>query len=295
LKKLALLGFPVAYSVSPDIHNAAFEEAGLDWRYEAMEVAPDELMAALASMRLEDWRGANLTIPHKEAALPLLDEIDPSAGQTLAVNTVVNKRGHLVGYNTDLHGFMRDLGAHWQVPTTGRALILGAGGGARAVAFGLAQEGLDLTLIARSTRRAERLAEDVRESYKVEVAAHPWVRQSFVEAAHRCVLVVNTTPLGMRPNTQDSPWPSGVPLPPAAFVYDLIYTPRDTRLVRMAHQSGVRAVSGSGMLLEQAALSFELWTGQRAPRERMRTALGAALDSSERRENQPDLREVPDA
>ncbi|GMR10450.1 MAG: shikimate dehydrogenase [Anaerolineae bacterium] len=298
MKKFVLLGSPVAHSFSPAIQNAAFEAAGLDWRYEAMEVAPEELAAAIASMRADGWLGANVTIPHKEAVLPHLDEMDPSAIQTSAVNTIVNKEGHLVGHNTDLQGFMRDLGAHWRVPRTGRSFILGTGGAARAVTFGLAQEGLDLSLIARTASHAERLAEDLRRYHELELAVLPWARDSFAKAASQCALIVNATPLGMMPDVHRSPWPDDVALPPAAFIYDLVYSPRETRLVQQAQLSGLKAASGAGMLLEQAALSYELWTGLRAPRERMRAALGKALEQSRplgRTDVQHDHREVLDA
>ncbi|MFQ5922407.1 MAG: shikimate dehydrogenase [Anaerolineales bacterium] len=298
MKKFVLLGSPAAHSFSPAIQNAAFNEAGFDWRYEAVEVTPEELAATIVSMRKHGWLGANVTIPYKETVLPLLDEIAPSAVQTSAVNTIVNKSGHLVGHNTDLRGFIRDLRTHWQVPRTGRSLILGAGGAARAVAFGLAQEGLDLSLIARSVRRAEQLAEDVRRNHELEVAALPWARESFVKTASQCTLIVNATPLGMMPDIQISPWPGDVPFPAAAFVYDLIYSPKETQLVQQAQRSGLRAASGAGMLLEQAAHSYELWTGLRAPRERMRDALEDALVRASawgRTEDQPDRREVLDA
>ncbi|MCH7610054.1 MAG: shikimate dehydrogenase [Chloroflexi bacterium] len=298
MKKVVLLGAPVAHSFSPTIQNAAFKEADLDWRYQALEIAPGNLGATLARMREEGWPGANVTIPFKEAVSPLLDEIDPSADRTSAVNTIVNNNGHLVGHNTDLRGFMTDLKAHWQVPSAGPSLILGAGGAARAVAFGLAGEGLDLTFIARSSGRAERLAEDVRRGGAADVATLPWAREFFVNSSSQCILVVNATPLGMMPNIRKSPWPDDLPLPPDAFVYDLVYSPPETRLVQQAHQSGIEAVSGAGMLLEQAALSFELWTGQTAPRERMRAALGKALGRSSawgKLAGQPNRREVLDA
>ena len=277
VKKFVLLGSPVAHSFSPAIQNAAFSQAGLDWRYEAMEVAPEQLAATIASMRKHGWPGANVTIPFKEAVLPLLDEIDPSAARTTAVNTIVNKDGHLVGHNTDLQGFTRDLRIEWQAQGTGRSLILGAGGGARAVAFGLAEEGHDLLFIARTAARVERVVEELRRDYAVEAEILPWTEESFVKATSQCSLIVNATPLGMTPNSQISPWPDDVPLPPAAFIYDLVYSPRDTRLVQQARQAGLQAVSGSGMLLEQAALSYELWTGLRAPRAQMREAPEKAL------------------
>jgi shikimate dehydrogenase len=295
VKKIVLLGSPVAHSFSPAIQNAAFETAGLDYRYEAMDVPPEELAVTITGMRANGWLGANVTIPHKEAVLPLLDEIHQSAVQTSAVNTIVNKDGHLVGHNTDLQGFMRDLQSHWQIPRAGRSLILGAGGGARAAAFGLAQEGLDLLLIARTATRAEKVAQDIRRNFTVEVGILPWAGESFMSAASQCSLIVNATPLGMKPDNQTSPWPGDVRLPPSAFIYDMVYSPRDTLLLKQAQQSGLRAVSGSGMLLEQAALSYELWAGHRAPRAQMREALEESLEKPQFKERSKVQDEVLDA
>lgn len=287
--QVELLGYPVAHSLSPALHNAAFAAVGLDWRYRAVEVLPQHLAPAVEALRSDDRAGANLTIPHKQAVVPLLDELRPSGVQTSAVNTIVNDRGRLVGHNTDMAGFLQDLRAHWQVPTGGRAVILGAGGAARAVAFGLAQHGLDLWLISRSAGRAAELAQSIHRSLSSKVEALPWTRRSFSQVKRHCDLVVNATPLGMRPQGDLTPWPDEVPLPPSAFVYDLVYAPGETKLVRRARQSGLPAAAGGGMLLEQAALSFELWTGLPAPRTRMQAALDAALERS------PDRRAVPRA
>ena len=285
VRKVVLLGSPVAHSLSPVMQGAAFAAAELNWRYEAIEVDPQGLPAAIRRMRADGWAGANVTIPLKEKVLPLLDELDASASQTLACNTIVNEEGCLVGHNTDLPGFLRDLQAHWQDPRSGPSLILGAGGAARAVAFGLAQLGLDLRVIARSASRAASLAEDVRRGHPVEVTAFPWTPESFEQAAGRCRLIVNATPLGMLPLDRRPPWPEDVQLPPGAFVYDLVYTSRETPFVRQARLAGLEARSGAGMLLEQGALSYELWTGLSAPRERMRAALDSALEHAQAQES----------
>ncbi len=295
MRKIVLLGSPVAHSISPEIQNVAFQTSGLDIRYEALEVAPEELGSTLASLRANNWLGANVTIPYKEAILPLLDEIHPSADQAKAVNTIINNDGHLTGHNTDLRGFMRDLRVEWQPQGTGRSLILGAGGGARAVAFGLAEEGHNLLFIARTAARVERVVEEIRRDYAVEVEILPWTEGSFVKATSQCILIVNATPLGMTPNSQISPWPDDVPLPPTAFIYDLVYAPRDTRLVQQARQVGLQAVSGAGMLIEQAALSYEIWTGGSAPRVQMREALEKALMQSRFRKRSNVPNEVLDA
>lgn len=258
------------------MQNAGLAAVGLDWRYQAIETAPQDLAAAVKRLRSGTWVGANVTIPLKEVVVPLLDRLDPSAARTSAVNTIVVEAGRLAGYNTDVDGFLADLKAVWPLSAGGRALILGAGGAARAVAFGLAQHGLRLCLIARSAARASALAGDIRRMHPVDVAVAPWEKRSFA-ATGECRLVVNATPLGMPPNELVSPWPDEVPLPAGAFVYDLVYSPRETRLVRHARSSGLQAVTGAGMLLEQGARSFELWTGLLAPRERMRAALKQAI------------------
>ena len=295
MRKIVLLGFPVAHSLSPAIQNAAFEAAGLDIRYEAVEVSPEELAAVIATLRTSELMGANVTIPHKEAVLPLLDKIHPSAVLTSAVNTIVNSDGHLEGHNTDLKGFVRDLEANWKIPVNARSLILGAGGGARAVAFGLAQKGFDLLLIARNESRAEKVAEDIRRNYAADITTLPWNDESFATATGQCRLVVNATPLGMAPNDQASPWPSDVHFPPGAFIYDLVYSPRKTRLVQRARQAGLQALSGDGMLLNQATFAYELWVGRRAPRAEMREALDEVLEGPQFQEQLNVQTEVRDA
>jgi shikimate dehydrogenase len=280
MRRVVLLGSPVAHSLSPAIQGAAFEATGLDWRYQAVEVDGRALPDAIRRMRAEGWAGANVTIPLKETVLPLLDDLDPSASETRAVNTIVARGSTLVGHNTDLPGFLRDLQANWPVPVGGAAMILGAGGAARAVAFGLARLGLDLRLISRSAGRGEALGHAVRRVQPVDVQTLPWRRGSFERAADGSVLIVNATPLGMLSLEEYSPWPDGLPLPPGACVYDLVYTPRATRFVRQARLAGLHAISGAGMLVEQGALAFELWTGREAPRDRMRAAMEGALGSA---------------
>jgi len=295
-----LLGHPVEHSISPAIQAAAFNETGLDWIYEAIDIAPEALSEAVDRLRKGNWHGANVTIPHKHAVAPLLDVLADSAAQTSAVNTIARNANRLVGHNTDLPAFMKDLGSYFDLglrpdvdlgankinrsarldaPATGTGLILGAGGAARSVAFGLAQQGINLNIIARTVHTAQALAEDVLRIYSVDVDVSPWESESFAEARRDCTLVVNATPVGMLPYKQDTPWPAEVALPEHAFVYDLVYTPGETRLVRDARLAGLRAASGAGMLVEQAALSFELWTGIRAPRRTMRAALEQMLES----------------
>jgi len=303
VSRYVLLGHPVGHSISPAIQGAAFDEMGLDWTYEAIDIAPYELSEAIEGLRSGNWHGANVTIPHKQAVLPMLDDLAESASHTSTVNTIVRNENRLVGHNTDLPAFMNDLGGYFDLtPGTrpdidlgadknhrvarldaqrpGTGLILGAGGAARSVVFGLAQRGLNLRIIARTIRSAQALADDVLRSYSVEVDALQWKDESFAEAGRDCALIVNATPVGMLPHGRETPWPSGISLPKNAFVYDLVYTPSETLLLHDARLAGLSAASGAGMLVEQGALSFELWTGIHAPRRTMRAALERALDSS---------------
>ena len=282
--RFVLLGHPVGHSISPAIQGTAFDETGLDWIYEAIDVAPDELSEAVDRLRKGFWHGANVTIPHKQAVIPLLDDLTESAAHTFTVNTIVRSGNRLVGHNTDLPAFIKDLGARFDLTLDvqhGTALLLGAGGAARSVAFGLAQQGFSLNVIARTVRPAQALAKDVLRNYPVDVELLPWENDSFADAGRDCSLVVNATPVGMLPHEQDTPWPSEIALPGKAFVYDLVYTPSDTRLMGDARHAGLRGATGAGMLVEQGALSFELWTGIRAPRRAMQAALEAASENSD--------------
>lgn len=303
MRRFVLLGHPVGHSISPAIQGAAFDEMGLDWTYEAIDVAPGELSGAVDRLRNGIWRGANVTIPHKQAVIPLLDELAESAAHTSTVNTIVRDDNRLVGHNTDLPAFLKDLGTNFDLtsdvrpdidleaeqnnraagldaPGPGTGLILGGGGAARSVAFGLAQQGLNLKLIARTMHSARALAEDVVRKTSVDVAVLPWECDSFAEARRDCALIVNATPVGMLPHEQSTPWPDEIALPEKAFVYDLVYTPSETRLLRDARLAELSTASGAGMLIEQGALSFELWSGMRAPRRTMRAAFEQALKSS---------------
>lgn len=275
MKRVALLGYPLGHSVSPAMQNAALRARGLDWRYEAWEEPPEALAEAVARLREPDWAGANVTVPHKQAVLPLLDEVEERARAVGAVNTLVNRSGRLWGTNTDVEGFAADL-ARLGVAVAGRPVwLLGAGGAARAVAAALAAQGAWVSVLCRRLERGQALVRDLG----LDAAVLPWEAASFA-AAPPGALVVNATPLGMAPQAAACPWPEGVPLPEGAFVYDLVYNPRPTRLVARARAAGLGAADGLGMLVEQGARAFELWTGLDAPREVMWEAAEAALEVS---------------
>ena len=265
-----LIGRPVAHSLSPSMHNAAFAKLGLPHRYEARETADDQLAAALDRLRRDDILGANVTIPHKESVLRLLDEVDDEARRIGAVNTIVSRGARLIGYNTDKYGFEKALETQpRRTPSTDgfpfsneRILILGAGGAARACALALLEHGNNVDIANRDPARAEALARSIEvDGRRPQVV--PWPRGREPGDA-----VVNATPLGL--NGEEAL--EDVQLP--SWVIDLVPTAEETPLVKRAKATeNVTVVDGLSMLLHQAARSFELWTGVAAPLETMRAAL----------------------
>lgn len=271
--QLQLLGYPLAHSVSPAMHTAALAEVGLrGWSYTACPVPPDRLAAAVEALRRSGVVGANVTVPHKQAIMPLLDGVTPVAAAIGAVNTVVKQPdGSLIGHNTDAAGFLADLYV-LAVHIAGRpVLVLGAGGSARAVVAACASVGARVRVAARRHIQAEALLD------LATVTVYDWTPLGMLQACDEAALIVNGTPLGMAPHIEASPWLAGTPFPPSAFVYDLVYNPAQTRLTRDAQTAGLRAATGLGMLVEQGALAFELWTGHAAPRATMRRAAETAL------------------
>lgn len=270
---VALIGYPLKHSVSPAFQQVAFAYHRLDIHYEAWEREPFQLERALSLLRQPTVLGANITIPYKEAVLPLLDEVREGAIQVGAVNTIVHRRGKLSGYNTDAGGFLRALRENGNFePRGGRAVILGAGGAARGVGFALMQAGIkSITIINRTLHRAEALATCLQDAMSVtkqnpEIKALPWEENIFSEALASCHLVVNCTPIGMKHSSTegDSPLTARF-IPSDALVYDLVYNPVDTPLLQGAREAGARTLGGLAMLVYQGALSFELWTGKKAP------------------------------
>jgi len=273
--RLALLGYPLSHSLSPAMHNAALQAVGLsDWCYDTMPAELERLAEAVAVLRGSDYAGANVTVPHKEAIIPFLDGLTPVAEAIGAVNTIVKQGGQLIGHNTDAAGLLADLHAHDVHVSHRPVLILGAGGAARAVVAACAGVGAQIRLIARRREQAQSLMTDDQ-----LLDVFDWTPLGFLQASDNCALILNSTPLGMTPYIDASPWLDGTPFPPDAFVYDLVYNPAETLLARQARAAGLRAATGLGMLIEQGALAFELWTGKSAPREVMRKAAEARLNS----------------
>jgi shikimate dehydrogenase len=280
--KLGLVGYPLGHSLSPRLHAAALAALGLQGEYLLYPVAPDDAqgLAELArQVRAGELAGLNVTIPHKQNVIPLMDSLTEGATAIGAVNTLLMKDGALVGHNTDAPGFLKDLGRFLgdSVPARKKAIVLGSGGGARAVIHALVHDGWDVTVAAVLMDQAQALVQSLGGGSDIAGAlrAVPTGSDRLEALLDETALVVNASPVGMSPLTDESAWPAGLAFPSAAAVYDLVYNPRETRLVREARAAGLRATTGLGMLVEQAALSFECWTGQAAPREAMRAAAEA--------------------
>ncbi len=265
---VALLGHPVSHSLSPQIQNAAFRERGLALVYLAFDVPPDDLEAAVQGLKAVGFRGANVTVPHKEAVLPLLDEVAPLAATVGAVNTLVYQDAHLRGHNTDVDGFLQALEAGWRRPEGETCLVLGAGGAGRAVLAGLLAAGAGRVLLYnRTAQRAEDLC-----STAVgwgEGRCQTVTAGELSEALRQAKLVVNATSIGLKDGVKTYPLRADE-LTEEHVVMDLVYGSGPTPLLHEARKRGAITIDGSEMLVRQAALAFELWTGTSAPVEVMR-------------------------
>ena len=264
---LGLIGYPLEHSISPRIHSAAFRSCDLQGDYSLFPVLPDDkqgLEDLLVRVRSEKIMGLNVTIPHKQNIIPFLDELTPTAKAIGAINTIYFRNNKLIGDNTDAPGFQNDLNKFIGNRKSGignqkSALVIGAGGSARAVAYSLLNDGWQVTISSRRIEQAKSLSDSFQ---NVSIPENI----SDIELSN-IALIVNTTPVGMTPNINQSPWPDGLQLPHQAMVYDLVYNPRETKLVKDARTAGLSATTGLGMLIEQAALAFEIWTGHHPPRD----------------------------
>ncbi|MDX1546425.1 MAG: shikimate dehydrogenase [Rhodothermales bacterium] len=272
---VGLLGDPVAHSRSPRIHNAAFRAQGLPFVYVALPVRPADVAAAVRGLAALGFAGANVTVPHKQAVLPLLDTLSEQARAVGAVNTIVCRREDeavtLHGDNTDVAGFLAPLGS--EDLEGAEMLLFGGGGAARAATYALltAFRPARLTLAARTPARAEALARDLA-PYDVRGALRVVPPAEAAPAVRAARLLVNTTPLGMHPNPDGTPWPAAG-FHPGQLVYDLVYEPAWTRLLREAAAAGAQTLGGLEMLIQQAAAAYVQWTGRAMPLEAVRTAL----------------------
>lgn len=262
MQRYAIIGHPVSHSDSPRLHHAAFAAANLDCRYEPIDIDPTELREGIASLKASGIAGFNVTIPHKEAILPLLDRVDDTVRAVGAANTVVHRDGILTGHNTDIHGF-RALIAPFETAVNGGAVgVLGAGGASRAVLHVLTTSftARRIVVLNRTTERAEQIAAAFS-SPGVPVVPESLFQDDLQGLVGDLDVIINTTSVGMKPYTDASPL-EDVKFRKNQIVVDLIYTPAETVLLRGAREAGATVAGGLEMFLQQAAESFRLWTGK---------------------------------
>lgn len=281
-KVVGVFGYPVAHTLSPDIHNTAFAWANLNYVYLAFEVRPDGLARAINSLKVLKIEGVNLTIPHKEKVLPLLDWISPVAKQVGAVNTIKVKNGGLLGYNTDVEGFSRAL-KRSRIDAKNRAvLLIGAGGAARSVAVSLIRSGAsEITIANRTVSRANALAKLLCKLTNIPINVIPLDRRHLASAVRKGVLLINATSCGLK-KSDPMPIPADL-LHRKLVVCDLIYNPMKTPLLYRAETLGCKIMNGEAMLVYQAAQAWEIWTNRRPPLDQMFRVLHQALVTRERR------------
>jgi shikimate dehydrogenase len=279
MRSCYLIGYPVEHSMSALMHNAAFEELDLGYLYELKSVRPEALGRFTADeMRGESVRGANVTIPHKVSVMEHLDEVDPEATAIGAVNTIVNEGGWLKGYNTDGRGAMRALEEAYGDLRGTKAVVIGVGGAARAIGYHLSMVVDELSILNRTVSSAESLASSFKSlsGCNASVTATALTRENLRSGLVEADILINATPLGMTPETDKSPVDSDL-LHPELLVFDTVYNPLKTRLLREAEEAGARTLIGAKMLIYQGVASFELWTGVRAPEELMFEVVADAL------------------
>ena len=275
-KNLGIIGYPIGHTLSPTMQMAAIRAANLDYSYIAIPVQKGRLIMAVDGLRSLDFRGWNVTIPLKSLIPQLLDSLNADAKMIGAVNTVVNDGGRLTGYNTDVNGFLAALNEFGFMPEDCNATVLGAGGAARAVIWGLCKR--KAAHIAVGVRNPEKY-KDIIEDFKVfdAIDIYHWESDEFKEQLQQTDLLINTTPLGMTPNVDEMP-PVDISLvPEGALVYDVIYSPAKTKFLQKAEELGYPTLNGMTMLLYQGVEAFRLFTGVEPDEEVMLNALKEAL------------------
>ena len=269
----ALLGDPVEHSLSPCFQNAAFQHLSLDFIYLAFTVKAEDLRSAILGVRSLGFYGLNVTMPHKISVIQYLDELDENAEKIKSVNTMLNRDGRLIGYTTDGIGALNALKYNGVNPCGKKIVILGAGGASRSVSFALAKEAEELVILNRTVARAEKLVSDVRhlivrsEKIRWGGLTEENIRKELREAD----ILINATPVGMSPNEDETPVNKKY-IHPDLAVFDLVYHPLETRLLKEARMVGAKTINGLSMLIHQGAASFEIWTGIKAPIEVMMKA-----------------------
>lgn len=275
---VGLFGNPVKHSYSPAMHNSAFAELDLDYIYVPFEVHPSNLTSAVEAIRALGIKGVNVTIPHKSDIIKHLDWVSESARSIMSVNTIHNDNGILKGYSTDGEGFVLSVKESGVSLLNTNTVVLGAGGSAKATVLALVENGANVKIINRTYSRAVDLAEGINLLKNAERVTVVPYGDGAADAIAEADLMVNCTSVGMHPDMDISPVP-GEWIHPGLFVYDQIYNPIETRLIRLARQAGASGINGQGMLVYQGALSFRIWTGLEAPVSNMKSTLLESLQS----------------
>ena len=281
-KICGIIGYPVDHTMSPPMHNAAFKKLGLDYAYLPFRVRPEDLPEAVGGLKALNTIGYNVTIPHKVAIIPLLDELDSLAEKIGAVNTVVNNNGILKGYNTDASGFLQALLERGLEPRGKNIVVLGAGGAARAIAYILAERNASLTILNRREELdwAEAIAKNIKADLAQEVKVYELLPEHLERVLAKADVLVNATSVGMSPASDARTVPASL-LKSGLVVVDIVYNPVRTRLLQDAEAAGATTVAGIDMLIWQGALAFEKWTGRKAPFDLMKLVVLKGLENRE--------------
>jgi shikimate dehydrogenase len=261
-KFICIIGHPIEHSLSPLMHNALFQVLKLDYAYLAFDVHPNNLKAAFNGIRALNIEGANITIPHKQVSLKYMDELDPLVKEIGALNTVKNENGKLIGRNTDVLGARKSLDdANFDLKRK-NVIVLGAGGAARAICYAIKEEIAELIIMNRTYNKAKQLAMDLEKNSGINIKLFELNDPSIVNLVQSADILINTTPIGMYPDVGRSPLPKQA-LSEHLNVFDVIYNPLETQLLKDASDKGCKTLGGIDMLINQGALAFEWWTSKK--------------------------------
>jgi len=271
-----VIGDPIEHSLSPQMHNAAFKKLGLNCIYLPFRVTQRDLKSAALGMRALNIRGFNVTTPHKTAIVEFLDELDKTAQEVGAVNTILNDEGRLIGYDTDGLGAVRALEEQNEDPSDKRIVLIGAGGAATAIAFTLARRARSIFILNRTQHKAVKLAKDIERKLVKKVSAGSLTRDSLFEALRDADILINATSVGMYPKSKQTVATRKI-LHSGMVVFDIVYNPVKTLLLSEAEAAGAKTIPGVGMLVHQGAEAFKIWTNHSPPVEVMRRAVMEGL------------------
>jgi len=271
-----VIGDPIEHSLSPQMHNAAFKKLGLNCIYLPFRVTQRDLKSAALGMRALNIRGFNVTTPHKTAIVKFLDELDKTAQEVGAVNTILNDEGRLIGYNTDGLGAVRALEEQNEDPSDKRIVLIGAGGAATAIAFTLARRARSIFILNRTQHKAVKLAKDIKRKLMKKVSAGSLTRDLLLETLRDADILINATSIGMYPKSKQTVATRKI-LHSGMVVFDIVYDPVKTLLLSEAEAAGAKTIPGVGMLVHQGAEAFKIWTNHSPPVEVMRRAVMEGL------------------